>query len=165
LAIGGVGDQYGLVTAVDVRTPGSGYVVGNTIRVLSGITRGVVQGLSQLNAGYGYNSATGVSLPGGTGTGLVVDIVADVAGGARSVSITNAGTGYTSASNVAVTGGSGSGLTLNTTAVAGQITQVYGFYDECMRKYGNSNVWKYFTDLFDYLPLTALVDNQVINFI
>ncbi|VIO89145.1 Uncharacterized protein BM_BM9899 [Brugia malayi] len=42
-----------------------------------------------------------------------------------------------------------------------QITQVYGFYDECLRKYGNSNVWKYFTDLFDYLPLTALVDGQI----
>ena len=42
-----------------------------------------------------------------------------------------------------------------------QITQVYGFYDECMRKYGNSNVWKYFTDLFDYVPLTAVVDNQI----
>ena len=42
-----------------------------------------------------------------------------------------------------------------------QITQVYGFYDECMRKYGNSNVWKYFTDLFDYLPLTAVVDGQI----
>ncbi|KRX35155.1 Serine/threonine-protein phosphatase 2A catalytic subunit alpha isoform [Trichinella murrelli] len=42
-----------------------------------------------------------------------------------------------------------------------QITQVYGFYDECLRKYGNSNVWKYFTDLFDYFPLTALVDNQI----
>jgi len=26
-----------------------------------------------------------------------------------------------------------------------------------MRKYGNSNVWKYFTDLFDYLPLTGLI--------
>lgn len=38
---------------------------------------------------------------------------------------------------------------------------MYGFYDECLRKYGNANVWKYFTDLFDYLPLTALVDNQV----
>ncbi|KAK9435104.1 serine/threonine-protein phosphatase PP2A catalytic subunit [Metarhizium brunneum] len=42
-----------------------------------------------------------------------------------------------------------------------QITQVYGFYDECLRKYGNANVWKYFTDLFDYLPLTALIDNQI----
>jgi serine/threonine-protein phosphatase 2A catalytic subunit len=42
-----------------------------------------------------------------------------------------------------------------------QITQVYGFYDECLRKYGNANVWKYFTDLFDYLPLTAVVEDQV----
>ena len=42
-----------------------------------------------------------------------------------------------------------------------QITQVYGFYDECLRKYGSPNVWKYFTDLFDYLPLTAVVDGQV----
>ena len=42
-----------------------------------------------------------------------------------------------------------------------QITQVYGFDDECLRKYGNANVWRYFTDLFDYLPLTALIENQV----
>lgn len=42
-----------------------------------------------------------------------------------------------------------------------QITQVYGFYDECLRIYGNADVWKYFTDLFDYLPLTALVEKQI----
>jgi serine/threonine-protein phosphatase 2A catalytic subunit len=42
-----------------------------------------------------------------------------------------------------------------------QITQVYGFYDECVRKYGSANVWKLFTDLFDYFPLTAVVDNAI----
>lgn len=42
-----------------------------------------------------------------------------------------------------------------------QITQVYGFYDECLRIYGNANVWKAFTDLFDYLPLSALVEKQI----
>lgn len=42
-----------------------------------------------------------------------------------------------------------------------QITQVYGFYDECLRKYGSTLVWKWFTDLFDSMPVTALVNNQV----
>lgn len=40
------------------------------------------------------------------------------------------------------------------------ITQVYGFYDECSRKYGSSGVWKCLTELFDYLPLTAVVEGQ-----
>lgn len=42
-----------------------------------------------------------------------------------------------------------------------QITQVYGFYDECVRKYGSANVWKLFTDLFDYFPLTAVVESAI----
>lgn len=42
-----------------------------------------------------------------------------------------------------------------------QITQVYGFYDECLRKYGTPNIWRAFTDLFDYLPMTALVENTI----
>jgi serine/threonine-protein phosphatase 2A catalytic subunit len=43
-----------------------------------------------------------------------------------------------------------------------QISQAYGFYDECMRKYNNNaQIWKYFTDLFDYLPLTAVVENSI----
>ena len=43
-----------------------------------------------------------------------------------------------------------------------QITQVYGFYEECFRKYGNSNPWKYFTDVFDYLNIAAVIDNEIL---
>lgn len=42
-----------------------------------------------------------------------------------------------------------------------QITQVYGFYDECLRKYGSVNVWKYCTEVFDLLALAAVVDGRV----
>ncbi|CAI0379340.1 unnamed protein product [Linum tenue] len=44
-----------------------------------------------------------------------------------------------------------------------QITQVYGFYDECLRKYGSVNVWRYCTDIFDYLSLSALIENKVFS--
>lgn len=43
-----------------------------------------------------------------------------------------------------------------------QVTQTYGFYDECLRKYNNNpSIWKYFTDLFDFLPLSAVVENSI----
>ena len=42
-----------------------------------------------------------------------------------------------------------------------QITQVYGFYDECLRKYGNGNVWKYSTEVFDMLTLGAIINNKI----
>lgn len=43
-----------------------------------------------------------------------------------------------------------------------QITMAYGFYDEVNRKYGNANPWKYCTDVFDYLPLGAVVEGKVL---
>ena len=42
-----------------------------------------------------------------------------------------------------------------------QITQVYGFYDECLKKSGSPKVWEYCTEIFDYLSLSALVDDRV----
>jgi len=43
-----------------------------------------------------------------------------------------------------------------------QITQVYGFYDEVIRKFGNPAVWRYCVELFDYLPLAATVDDKTL---
>jgi len=42
-----------------------------------------------------------------------------------------------------------------------KVTQVYGFYDECIKKYGSFEVWKKITQVFDALPLTAMIDNKV----
>jgi len=43
-----------------------------------------------------------------------------------------------------------------------QVTQVYGFYDECFRKYGSANAWKYCTEVFDYLTLACVIDGSVL---
>jgi len=43
-----------------------------------------------------------------------------------------------------------------------QITQVYGFYEECLQKYGSINPWKWCTQVFDYLTVAALIDGRIL---
>jgi len=43
-----------------------------------------------------------------------------------------------------------------------QITQVYGFYAECSRKFGDVSVWQHFTEVFDYLPIAALIGGTIL---
>lgn len=40
------------------------------------------------------------------------------------------------------------------------ITRIYGFYDECKRRY-NIKVWKFFCDVFNKLPFVAIVDEKI----
>ena len=40
--------------------------------------------------------------------------------------------------------------------------KVYGFYDECLRRNGNANVYHYITSLYEHLPLAAVVDESII---
>ena len=39
--------------------------------------------------------------------------------------------------------------------------RIYGFYDECKRRY-NVRIWKSFTELFNFLPVAALIDDKIL---
>ena len=41
------------------------------------------------------------------------------------------------------------------------INRIYGFYDECKRRY-SIKMWKVFSDVFNCLPVSALVDEKIL---
>eukprot|EP01084_Bolivina_argentea_P206646 352744_1 len=42
-----------------------------------------------------------------------------------------------------------------------QFSQVYGCYEDMMRKYGSADVWRWVNNIFDYLPLCALINDKI----
>jgi len=41
-----------------------------------------------------------------------------------------------------------------------QINRIYGFYDECKRRY-SIRLWRVFSDVFNCLPVAALIDEKI----
>jgi len=42
-----------------------------------------------------------------------------------------------------------------------QINRIYGFFDECKRRY-SVKLWKTFLDVFNHLPVAALIDDKIL---
>jgi serine/threonine-protein phosphatase 4 catalytic subunit len=43
-----------------------------------------------------------------------------------------------------------------------QTSQAYGFYDECLRKFGNPRIWKQCMELFDLFPIASVIEKQIL---
>ena len=42
-----------------------------------------------------------------------------------------------------------------------QINQIYGLFNDCMQLYGHSGIWFFLNDVFDLLPIAAVIDNKI----
>ena len=42
-----------------------------------------------------------------------------------------------------------------------QVNQLYGFYDECVNVYGHAGLWRMCNEVFDLLPMCALISNKI----
>ncbi|KAL3985476.1 Serine/threonine-protein phosphatase PP1-alpha [Acanthocheilonema viteae] len=42
------------------------------------------------------------------------------------------------------------------------VNRVYGFYEECMRRFNSAQLWEIFQDTFQCMPLTALVGERIL---
>ena len=43
------------------------------------------------------------------------------------------------------------------------VNQMYGFYAECQHYYGHAGIWAMCNEVFDLLPMAALIDNRVFS--
>jgi hypothetical protein len=103
---------------------GHGYYTQQNVPTSNGIYEsGIIAGSTLNNAGTGYVSEQGVlTNPTATGSGCVVDIVDDGAGGVLSYVIIDSGKGYAIGDMISIIGGNGDAL-IEVTAITSQNTQ------------------------------------------
>jgi hypothetical protein len=124
----------GIVVAVTITEPGSGYLTVPTVGFSSGaatatavLTKGTVNSITLTNAGTGYTSPPTITLTGGSGANAAaICQLVTFKTGTLSVLVTNGGSGYGASGSffVTVTGTGGSGANATAIVSGGAVTQV-----------------------------------------
>ena len=110
----------GVITGIALNAAGSDYLVTDTLTITNPNLGGANSlNLGTLSGGTGYTTASNVSVTGGSGSNLTVDITA-VAGSLANVVINNAGTGYSAGETITILNANATGVkTLGTISAAG----------------------------------------------
>jgi len=116
---------------------------GNSPLVLR--ATGVYNTVTSLNSagGYGNQTYTGISVTGGSGTGMIVSVTGSTSGYLNSATVTNPGTGYKNGDTITIPASPGNGgsfvlLNYNSAAASGTGTANYTFsYDGNLTLPGN----------------------------
>ena len=124
----------GIVVAVTITEPGSGYLNVPTVGFSSGaatatavLTKGTVNSITLTNAGTGYTSPPTITLTGGSGANAAaICQLVTFKTGTLSVLVTNGGSGYGASGSffVTVTGTGGTGANASAIVSGGAVTQV-----------------------------------------
>jgi hypothetical protein len=127
----------GSVSLINITDPGSGYVLGDNVRlIVSGggsdtqarahatvdSTQGGVGEVNLTAGGSSYTNDVHITFSGGAGTGAAAVVSSSSNGVLTSITVTNPGSGYTSAPTVTFVATGGSGATAVANVVRGQIT-------------------------------------------
>ena len=110
----------GVITGIALNAAGSDYLVTDTLTITNPNLGGANSlNLGTLSGGTGYTTASNVSVSGGSGSNLTVDITA-VAGSLANVVINNAGTGYSAGETITILNANATGVkTLGSISAAG----------------------------------------------
>ena len=119
----------GIVTAVTVNAPGSGYEINETLTIPNANATGVNTFTAITTAGTGYAAGTGIATTNnGSGSSLTVDITVDAAGAVQTVAVNDDGTGFAVGNTVTITNANATGIASVDTIGAADSSRTAGTY-------------------------------------